>query len=87
MWDTRNIKKINKMEKVKTIHSFKLNEDGSFTENKVTDANEKATELKLKFGKYAIDVANEVLSAIEHEDNLMCYEIKFWTDVRNAVAG
>lgn len=75
------------MTKVNTIHSFKLNDDGSFTENKVTDANEKATELKAKFGELAIDVVNEVLNAIEHEDNVMYYEIKFWTDVRSAVEG
>lgn len=68
----------------KVIHSFKLNDDGSFTENKVSDAKEKATELKTKFGELAIDVVNEVLGAIAHEDN---YEIKFWTDVKSAVAG
>ena len=75
------------MTKVNTIHSFKLNDDGSFRENKVTDATEKATELKTKFGKLAIDVVNEVLGAIEHEDNVMYYEIKFWTDVRSALGG
>ena len=75
------------MTKVNTIHSFKLNDDGSFTENKVTDVTEKATELKTKFGKLAIDVVNEVLGAIEHEDNVMYYEIKFWTDVRSALGG
>lgn len=73
------------MTKVNTIHSFKLNDDGSFTENKVTDATEKATELKTKFGELAIDVVNEVLGVIEHEDNVMYYEIKFWTDVRSAL--
>jgi len=75
------------MTKVNTIHSFKLNDDGSFTENKVTDATEKATELKTKFGELASDVVNEVLGAIEHEDNVMYYEIKFWTDVRSALVG
>ena len=75
------------MTKVNTIHSFKLNDDGSFTENKVTDATEKATELKTKFGELAIDVVNEVLGAIEHEDNVMYYEIKFWTDVRSVLVG
>ena len=73
------------MTKVNTIHSFKLNDDYSFTENKVTDATEKATELKTKFSELAIDVVNEVLGAIEHEDNVMYYEIKFWTDVRSAL--
>lgn len=73
------------MTKVNTIHSFKLNDDCSFTENKVTDATEKATELKTKFSELAIDVVNEVLGAIEHEDNVMYYEIKFWTDVRSAL--
>jgi len=75
------------MKKVNTIHSFRLNEDGTTTENKVTKADEKATELKTKFGELAIDVVNEVLGAIEHEDNVMYYEIKFWTDVKSALAG
>jgi hypothetical protein len=79
--------KQNKMTKVNTIHSFKLNDDGSFTENKVSDANEKANELKTKFGELAIDVVNEVLGAIEHEDNVMYYEIKFWTDVKSVLVG
>lgn len=73
--------------KPNTIHSFTLNDDGTTTENKVTVATEKATELKTKFGELATDVVNEVLGAIEHEDNVMYYEIKFWTDVRNALAG
>jgi len=63
------------MTKVNTIHSFRLNEDGTTTENKVSNANEKANEV------------NEVLGAIEHEDNVMYYEIKFWTDVQSALAG
>ena len=75
------------MTKVNTIHSFTLNEDGTTTENKVTKADGKATELKTKFGELAIDVVNEVLGAIEHEDNVMYYEIKFWTDVQSALAG
>lgn len=70
------------MGKVNNIHSFTLNEDGTFTENEVTDENEKALELKNKYGNLSIDVTNEVLGAIEHEDNRMYYEIKFWTDVR-----
>lgn len=73
--------------KVNTIHSFTLNEDGTATENKVTRVDEKAIGLKTKFGELAIDVVNEVLGAIEHEDNVMYYEIKFWTDVRSALAG
>ncbi len=75
------------MTKVNTIHSFKLNDDGSFTENKVSDATEKANELKAKFGELATDVVNEVLGAIEHEDNVMYYEIKFWTDVQSVLVG
>lgn len=73
------------MSKVNTIHGFKLNDDGSFTENKVPDAKEKANELKTKFGELAIDVVNEVLSAIRHEDNVMYYEIKFWTEVQSVL--
>lgn len=72
------------------IHSFKLNEDGTFTENKPTQAQDKVQELKTKFGELAIEVANEVLNAInaiEHEDNVMYYEIKFWTDVKCILGG
>jgi len=71
--------------KINTIPSFKLNEDGSFTENKVTDMNEKATELKTKFGELAVDVVDEIIGAIEHEDNVMYYEIKFWSSVRDVL--
>jgi len=71
------------MTKVNAIHSFTLNDDNSFTENKVTDVNKKVTELKTKFGELAIDVVNEIIGAIEHEDNIMHYEIKFWNDVRS----
>lgn len=73
------------MAKVNTIKSFKLNEDGSFEENNKTNNDEKANELKAKFGELAIDVVKEVLGAIEHEDNLMYYEIQFWTDVKDAL--
>jgi hypothetical protein len=76
---------VNIKTKLNTIHSFKLNDDGSFTENKVSDA--KANELKTKFGELAIDVVNEVLGTIEHEDNRMYYEIKFWTDVQSVLEG
>lgn len=71
------------MTKVNAIHSFTLNDDNSFTENKVTDVNKKVTELKTKFGELAIDVVNEIIGVIEHEDNIMHYEIKFWNDVRS----
>jgi hypothetical protein len=73
------------MKEVNTIHSFVFNDDGSFTEKKVSDANEKANELKTKFGELAIDVVNEVLGAIEHEDNVMYYEIKFWQKVKQEI--
>jgi siderophore synthetase component len=69
------------------IHSFKLNDDGSFSENEVTDVKEKATELKRKFGELVIDVVNEIIGAIEHEDNVMYYEIKFWNDVKDVLKG
>jgi hypothetical protein len=65
------------------IHSHTLKEDGTFIENKPTQVKEKVEYLKTKFGKLAIEVATEVLSAIEHEDNRLYYEIKFWTDVKN----
>jgi hypothetical protein len=68
--------------KVNTIHSYRLNNDGTFSENKVTNPEDKADELKTKFGELAIDVVDEVISAMEHEDNGMYYEIKFWTEVK-----
>lgn len=71
--------------KINTIPSFKLNEDGSFTENKVTDVGGKATELKTKFGELSVDVVDEIIGAIEHEDNVMYYEIKFWSSVRDVL--
>lgn len=74
------------MTKVNTMHSFTLNDDNSFTENKVTLPKDKADELKTKFGKLAIDVVQEVIGAIEHEDNRMYYEIKFWNEVKGLLA-
>ena len=73
------------MDKVNVINSFVLNDDRSFTENKATDVNDKANQLKSKFGDLAIDVVNEILGAIEHEDNVMYYEIVFWNDVKNSL--
>ncbi len=70
------------MEKVNTMHSFTFNQDGTTTENKVTEPKAKAEQLKMKFGEFAIDVVNEVIGAIEHEDNVMYYEIKFWNEVK-----
>lgn len=64
------------------IKSFTLNDDNTFTENKTIESEDKANELKTKFGDLAIDVASEVLSTIEHEDNRMYCEIKFWTEVK-----
>jgi len=46
---------------------------------------QKATELRTKFGELAIDVANEVIEAIEHEDNRMYYEINFWKNVKSSL--
>ena len=43
----------------------------------------KVIELEEKFGNLAIDVVNEVINAIKHEDNKMYYEIKFWNEVKN----
>lgn len=63
------------------MKSYKLNSDGEFIENEVNEASVKAKELINKFGKLAIDVAKEVLGAIEHEDNRMYYEITFWKKV------
>ena len=66
-----------------TIKSFDVRNDGSFSENKVLNTDEKANELIGKFDHLAIDVVNEILDAIKHEDNVMYYEIKFWTEVKN----
>jgi hypothetical protein len=68
-----------------TIHSFEVNDDGSFLENKATKPEDKAAELKTKYGELAIDVVNDVLNAIKHEDNVMYYEIKFWNEVLNVL--
>ena len=68
------------------MHSFTFNEDGTQTENKVTEPKDKADELKTKFGELAINVAEEVIGAIEHEDNRMYYEIKFWNEVKGLLA-
>lgn len=68
--------------KVNTMHSFTFNEDGTQTENKATDPKAKAEQLKTKFGELATDVVEEVIQAIEHQDNVMYYEIKFWNEVK-----
>jgi len=74
-----------KSTKPNVVHSFTLKEDGTFAENKATRATDKAEELVKKFGDKAIDVAIEVIGAIEHEDNTMYYEIKFWKEVRDEI--
>lgn len=71
--------------KTNTIHSFTLNNDNTFTENVLAKGQDKADELKTKFGYLALDVVNEVLDAISHEDNVMYYEIKFWNSVKEVL--
>lgn len=51
----------------------------------MTQPKDKAAELKTKYGELAIDVVNDVLNAIKHEDNVMYYEIKFWNKVLNVL--
>jgi len=70
------------MRKYELMPYFVANGDGSFTEVKATVTNDKAKELKEKFGDLATDVVDEVLWAIKHEDNRMYYEIKFWNEVK-----
>lgn len=58
------------------------NIDGTFTENKVDLPKIKAEEFKNKYKYLAKDVVNDILDTIKHEDNVMYYEIKFWTEVK-----
>jgi hypothetical protein len=71
------------MENENKIKGFKLNSDDTFTELPTNTAKDKANELIIKFGELAIDVVIEILDVIEPEDNIMYFEIHFWTDVYN----
>jgi hypothetical protein len=71
--------------KINVLESNIVNADGTFTVIPKTNAKEKAKRLIRQFGPLAINVVAEVLGSIQHEDNVMYYEITFWKEVKDII--